>query len=80
MPPILTVAQILAQLNAEREGETWYVSEVLSTLPNTTVSGPRIISLSSTGGIVVKAFINQQTAEVRLFLAKRTSIPEQPNL
>lgn len=80
MPPLLTVEQILRKLNAEKIGETWYVVDNFYTLPATTVTGSQSIILSLTAGVVTKIFVNQQTAEVRTFLAKRTNVPGHENL
>ena len=82
MPPQpLSSQEIIGRLNAE-PGNIGIWSEVptLNGLPIVSIHGPQSISYSPNSGLVLKAFINSATAEVRVFLAKAMNIPERSSL
>jgi len=78
---ILTVEEILLSLN-EQSGNVgvWGVIEDVLVIPSTLIQGPGNISIQLGRGIVVKGFLNDQTGEIRTFLAKSIDIPGRENL
>ncbi len=79
MPPrIISLEEIRGILNAS--GGTWTEIQHLNMLPVVTIAGAQMISASQTSGLVIKAFLNADTGEIRLFLAKATDVPERNNL
>jgi hypothetical protein len=79
MPPLRTTEQIISDLNGNWSGGTWVEIPDLLIVP-TVVVMPGQVNAQLNSGMVAKAFLNTQSAEVKIFLAKATQIPEQPNL
>jgi len=78
--PVRTVENILTDLNTNH-GNGWVEVRRINGLPIVNSGGLNLISFATTSGLVVKAFINANTAEVRFYLAKIiTDIPERGNL
>jgi len=77
-PPIKTIAQILEDLNEENKG-TWIPIKGYYALIKPHTKG--LISYNHpTGGIILKAFLNRGTAEIRTFVAKFTDDPIREKL
>lgn len=77
-PPIKTIAQILQDLNAEKKG-IWIPIDGYYALIEPHTEG--VINYNyPTNGIILKAFLNRNTAEIRIFVAKFTDDPKREKL
>ena len=79
-PPLKTVSQILVDLRKDTKSDWVVIPDVYGlTVP---AIGPRgvINYLDAKKGIVLTAFFNTATAEVRFYLAKYLDIPDRERL
>ncbi len=79
-PPVRTIDQIIAELNAD--GGTWtrmpgFFVLTSPIIPPQGIGNNLIDFTRPTNGMVLVAFVNLQNAEVRTFIAKYLAIPER---
>ncbi len=75
-----TTAQIIESLNALTPGQIWIALDGTQALTTVVNNGSGNISFNPASGIIVKAFLNQNTGEIKLFPAKIFGFPENMNI
>ncbi len=81
MPPPVTktIAEIKETLDSEGKG-LWLPLNDYYGLVVVSVDGPIINFLEGKKGMVLKAFFNTETAEIRTFVAKNLDVPDREKL
>ncbi len=72
-PPIETIEKIVATLNSEGKG-IWVPIDGYYALGAAEVTGKNVINSTPKSLIVLKAFLNQNTLEIRTYVAKYLNI------
>jgi len=78
-PPIKRIVDILAELNSRGDG-VWIVEPGYFAIATPRMSGPVVDFNFPSSGIVLKAFVNMTTGEVKTYVAKWLDIPEQDRI
>lgn len=78
-PPIKTISQILSDLNGENKG-TWIPIDGHFAITRPIENGKMINYGMPIDGIILKAFFNQNTSEIRTYIAKFLDDPDRENL
>ena len=76
IPQFKTREQILKDLNAEGKG-SWVQIDGYYSLVSPKIDGKNIDYNYPTNGIILLAFLNLSTAEIRTFIAKFTDDPKR---
>lgn len=80
MPPVVkTIEAVIRDLNAEGKG-TWVILDEYYGLNSVEVESATINFLAAKSGLVLKAFLNVNTTEVRIYLAKQLDTPDRAKL
>jgi hypothetical protein len=78
-PPIKKVEDILKDLNSEGKG-IWVELELPFSLVTPKIEGKNVNFLDAVNGIVLKGFMNTNTAEIKIFVLKFTDDSKRNDL
>jgi hypothetical protein len=78
-PPTKTIEQILKSLNDEGKGR-WVLINGDFALISPKIQGKNVDYSSPVNGIILKAFWNLDTTEIRVFILKFTDDPKREDL
>ncbi len=80
IPPVVkTVEEIVENLNRLNHG-VWIPLDGNYAISKPEILGREINFLSAKEGVILKAFLNTNTAELKFFVAKYLDIPNRENL
>lgn len=77
---IYTIEKILADLNKGNTKNLWIEAQGVYSLTGSAIDQEKLLINPTGESLVLKAFINKETAEMRFFLAKWLDVPETDKL